>query len=161
MDPLQLRSALGHYATGVAIVACAGSDGTMRGVTVNSFSAVSLDPALVLFSLQKSSPNLEFFKQATCFSINVLSCEQAELSHRFATPGAERWAQTDWSFGRNGAPLIDGTLAQFECALHETHEGGDHVIFVLSVHDVREAIDGEHPLLFWRGDYRRLSPEAA
>lgn len=154
VEPQALRTALGRFATGVTIVTCLDASGRPVGLTANSFSALSLDPPLVLWSLRRSSPSLASFAAAAHFAVNVLAETQVDLSRRFAAPVADKFAEGQWSPGLGGAPVLTGCAAVFECATVQQHDGGDHALFigrVLRVSDV-----GVAPLLFQGGHYRMV-----
>jgi len=126
-DSRGFRRALGQFATGVTIISAA-VDGQLVGVTANSFSSVSLDPPLVLWSIAKTSQSLALFRKATHFAVNVLASDQLELASRFARSGADKFSGVDWQAGIGGAPLFPGTAASFECVQHALIEAGDHYI---------------------------------
>lgn len=150
-----LRNALGRFATGVTIVTALDPDGQPIGLTVNSFSAVSLEPPLVLWCLDKASHNLDAFRRASHHAVNVLAAGQVDLSNRFATWPVDRFAGLPWHPGSGGVPLLDGCCARFEVANETGHDGGDHTIFIGRV--VRFDDNPElAPLLFHAGDYRKL-----
>lgn len=153
-DSLGLRNAMGMFATGVTVITTRCADGTLAGFTANSFSSVSLDPPLILWSLGLHAPSLHAFEACSHFAINVLSASQAELSQRFATSGIDKFAGLEWREGLGGAPLIADCLATFECAREACHPGGDHKIFVGRVERLARQ-DGE-PLVFFGGRYRTL-----
>ncbi|MBT9522924.1 MAG: flavin reductase family protein [Dechloromonas sp.] len=155
-DSRALRNALGRYATGVTIVTAIDPDGHPIGLTVNSFAAVSLDPALVLWCLDNKSHNLEAFRKATHHAINVLAADQQDLSNRFATWPADRFVGLPWQAGAGGAPIFPGCCATFEMAKVTEHAAGDHTIFVGSIERFSETPDLA-PLLFHAGRYRELS----
>ena len=155
-DARQLRSALGRFPTGVTVITTRGPDGKREGLTANSFSALSLEPPLVLWSLVRKSGALPGFLASGHFAINVLSSHQAELSHRFATPSADKFAGLDLHEGLGGSPLLSGALASFECETDSTIEGGDHVLFVGRVRKIRYR-NGE-PLIFNAGKYCTALP---
>lgn len=157
-DTRPLRNALGRFATGVAIVTAIDPDGHPIGLTVNSFSAVSLEPALVLWCLDNASHNLEAFRSATHHVINILSAEQMDLSNRFATWPIDRFAGLNWQAGAGGAPRIPGCCATFEVANETQHSGGDHIIFVGRVERFNENTDSL-PLMFYSGQYRQLAAD--
>ncbi len=150
-DPRAFRDALGTYATGVTIVTTVGTDGTLVGLTCNSFSSVSLSPPLILWSLSLRSPNLSNFLQAPHFAINMLSAEQADLARRFAQPVTNKFEGVTYRPGIAGVPLIDGAAAQLECRNETRYYSGDHVIFIGHVlqYARRECV----PLVFFRGYY--------
>ncbi len=145
------RDALGQFATGVTLVTIDGPDGPM-GFTANSFSSLSLDPPLVLWSLAKSSRRFPFYATARHFAIHVLAADQAGLIERFGHKGAG-FDGLDHSLSAQNVPLIGGALARFECELHATHEGGDHLIVVGRV--TRVVCQGGVPLVFAQG---RMEP---
>lgn len=155
-DTRALRNALGRFATGIAIVTAIDPDGHPIGLTVNSFSAVSLQPALVLWCLDNSSHNLEAFRKASHHAINILSTDQQDLSNRFATWPVDRFAGLPWQAGAGGAPLFPACCASFEVANETAHLAGDHTIFIGSVEKFSETPDLA-PLLFHAGQYRHLA----
>jgi flavin reductase (DIM6/NTAB) family NADH-FMN oxidoreductase RutF len=155
-DSRALRNALGRYATGVTIVTAIDPDGHPIGLTVNSFAAVSLEPALVLWCLDNNSHNLAAFRAATHHAINILAADQVDLSNRFATWPADRFAGLTWQPGVGGAPLFSGCCASFEVANVTEHAAGDHTIFIGSVERFSET-PALAPLLFHAGQYRSLS----
>ena len=128
----KLREALGSFATGVTVVTTRAVDGRRIGLTANSFTSVSLDPPLVLWSLSRRSANLEAFRGATHFAVNVLSAEQHALCWRFARPPVEgdRFDGVSLQPSAFELPVIEGSLAVFECARYDEYEAGDHVVFV-------------------------------
>jgi flavin reductase (DIM6/NTAB) family NADH-FMN oxidoreductase RutF len=154
----EFRRALGQFATGVAIISAPGPDGEPVGMTVSSFNSVSLAPPLVLFSVARTAGSLPALRQAPGYAVNVLSEDQEQLSNRFARPRTDKWADVSHSAGVVSAPVIDDTLACFECQPYAEYDGGDHVIFVGRVIRFRLMSDGE-PLLFFRGRYCGIRPE--
>ena len=155
-DSRQLRNALGRFPTGVTVITTCGPDGKREGLTANSFSALSLDPPLVLWSIVRKSGSLPNFVASGHFAINVLASDQSHLSHRFATPSDDKFAGLDAHEGFGGSPLLPGTLASFECKTEQTIEGGDHLLFVGRVHRIRYR-NGE-PLIFNAGKYATALP---
>jgi len=160
-DTRALRSALGRFATGVCLVTVRDGQGSALAMTVNSFASVSLEPPLVLWSLQRDSLNFEHFAYPTHYAINVLGREHEDLSTRYATPGRHRMDAAHFSAGHNDAPMVEGALARFECTLHNTFDGGDHLIIVGRVTRYSEAPAAGEPLLFYRGQYRALSGDGS
>lgn len=155
-DSRQLRNALGRFPTGVTVITTRTPDGKREGLTANSFSALSLDPPLVLWSIVRRSGSLPGFLASGHFAINVLASSQSDLSHRFATPSEDKFGGLDLDEGFGGSPLLPGTLASFECRTETTVDGGDHVLFVGRVHKIRYAT-GE-PLIFNAGRYCTALP---
>jgi 3-hydroxy-9,10-secoandrosta-1,3,5(10)-triene-9,17-dione monooxygenase reductase component len=154
LSPKALRSALGRFATGVTIITCVDGDGQRVGLTANSFNALSLDPPLVLWSLRRASPSLPAFEGATHFAVNVLAESQADLSRRFASQVADKFAEGAWTSGLGGAPVLAGASAVFECETAARHDGGDHRLFIGRV--LRLADLSVAPLVFHSGHYRML-----
>lgn len=151
IDPRELRRALGCFATGVTLVTARRNDGTPVGLTVNSFSSVSLDPPLVLWSLSLYAPSLPAIQEATHFAVNVLAADQTDLSNRFAKPSDDKFAGVAITDGLAGLPLIDGAVAHFQCRNEFRYYGGDHVIFVGRVEAYSH--NGRAPLVFCQGRY--------
>lgn len=158
-DPRELRHALGRFATGITVVSTRTSAGKLEGLTANSFSSVSLDPPLVLWSLRRQAPSFGGFLDGGWFAINVLASHQADLSRHFATPARDKFAELPWVEGLGGCPLLPGCLARFECRTETTVEAGDHVIIIGRVTRATYC-DGE-PLLFNAGRYCVPAPLAA
>ena len=150
-DPKELRRALGRFATGVTIVTTATGDGHLEGLTANSFSSVSLDPPLVLWSLNRSARSLPSFVAAKWFAVNVLGSHQHGLSARFASPLPDKFAGIAYTPGLGGCPVLDDGLAHFECSVFNQVDAGDHVIFLGKVERLTHR-DGE-PLLYSSGQY--------
>ena len=152
------RHALGCYPTGVTIVTAVGPRKEIIGITANSFSSVSLDPPMVLFSLNLRAYSLAAFLSSHHFAVNVLSQEQAQLSNQFARALGEKWEGVDYITWDSGCPILKGALASFECKIRHTYRGGDHVILVGEVLRIIAEPEGD-PLLFFRGAYRRIAPK--
>jgi flavin reductase (DIM6/NTAB) family NADH-FMN oxidoreductase RutF len=154
-DPRTLRDALGCFATGVTVVTGLGADGVPAGLTVNSFTSVSLNPPLLLVCLAKEAASATVLTEASHFAVNVLQTGQQPASIRFSTRDEDRFGRTPWSCGEAGAPILAESLGVFECERHAVHDGGDHHILVGRV--VKASFDASlDPLLYFRGRYRRL-----
>ncbi|MEV0586160.1 flavin reductase family protein [Nonomuraea sp. NPDC050310] len=149
-----LRDAFGQFATGVAVVTAVSPEGERAGVTVNSFTSVSLDPPLVLWCLAGRAPSARVFLRAGHFAVNVLAAGQDELSRRFATPAADKFAGVELLAAP--LPMLAGALATFACRTVRVLDGGDHHIFVGEVEDYRRS--GGEPLVFHSGRYREFAP---
>ncbi|MFT3717274.1 flavin reductase [Pseudorhodoferax sp.] len=157
IDPKLFRQLLGCFPTGVAVITTTTAEGRPVGLTCNSFSSVSLEPPLVLFSLRKASSLLGTFVAAENFAINILSQRQDALSGRFASSRiADKFEGVDWAPGPLGTPLIDDCLASFECRVHARHEAGDHDIFIGEVRHMGTG-SSEHALVFYKGAYMMLA----
>lgn len=160
IDPRQLRDALGHFATGVTVVTTRTPDGRDEAITVNSFASVSLDPPLVLWSIDRGARSFEAFTHCDHFAIHVLGAGQQPISNRFASKDLEE--KFDGTIpieaGINGVPLLTRDYcARFQCITHERFDGGDHVILVGRVLDL-DTRDNP-PLIFHGGRYRILTTE--
>jgi flavin reductase (DIM6/NTAB) family NADH-FMN oxidoreductase RutF len=154
-DPRTLRDALGCFATGVTVVTALADDGTPAGLTVNSFTSVSLDPPLLLVCLSKDASSAQTLIKAPQFAVNVLQTGQQPASMRFSTRDEDRFGTTAWSCGEAGAPILKDSLGVFECEHYAVHDGGDHHILIGRV--VKASFDASlDPLLYFRGRYRRL-----
>ena len=151
----QLRDAFGCFATGVTVVTTLDEGGAPVGLTANSFTSVSLEPPLVLFCLDRRSTRLPAFERAEVFAVNVLHAGQEGLSARFSRREPDRFAETAWTRGRSGVPVLRDVMAVFECRRHAVHDGGDHRVFLGGVDAV--AWEGSYdPLVFFQGRYRSV-----
>jgi flavin reductase (DIM6/NTAB) family NADH-FMN oxidoreductase RutF len=151
-DVRTYRKALGCFPTGVTVVTTVDAAGAPIGVTVNSFTSLSLDPPLVLFCLDNKNSGLEAFQRSGHFVINVLRYEQRELSITFASRNIEKWKGVGFDAGHLGAPILHHCLAHFECSTVAVHEGGDHSIFIGRV-DKLDYSEAGQPLVYYRGTY--------
>jgi flavin reductase (DIM6/NTAB) family NADH-FMN oxidoreductase RutF len=158
LDTRELRRTLGCFATGVTVVTTLDSDGRPRGMTANSFTSVSLDPALILVCVAKSAPIMAVLEKAAGFVVNILEEQQRHLSQRFATPGIDKFHGVDWRAGSTGAPILAETLAHLDCGMHQRVDAGDHVILIGQVVDF--ARNEAAPLLFCRGNYAAVADPA-
>jgi flavin reductase (DIM6/NTAB) family NADH-FMN oxidoreductase RutF len=154
-DSKALRSALGSFATGITVVTVCGPSAEWVGLTVNSFNSVSLEPPLVLWSLALSSPNREVVSRASHYAVNVLAADQGEISQRFASKIADKFAGLDCRTGASGVPLLPGCCAWFECRTVAQYPGGDHLILLGEIERF-EASEAAEPLAYSRGRYKRL-----
>lgn len=155
-DPATMRMVLGHFCTGVAVIT--GHDGSgPLGFACQSVTSVSLEPPYVSFCPASTSSSWPLIRRTGKLAINVLAHDQREVCVQFATSGGDKFAGISWSPGRNGSPLIDGTVATIEAELEYEHGAGDHMIVVAHVTGLRAARDTK-PLLFFRGGYGGLDP---
>ena len=143
------RDALGCFATGVTVVTVPGTDGPV-GMTVNSFSSISLDPPLVLWSPAKTSHRFPQFNAASHFAIHVLKDDQTQIALDFARD-SNAFDRLTWHENTSGVPLFDDCLARFECTRHAAHAGGDHIILVGKVE--RASLVSGSPLVFATGEF--------
>ncbi len=154
-DPRAFRRALGNFATGVTIMTAA-AGGRRVGVTANSFNSVSLEPALILWSIDKHSTSYEVFNDASHFAVNILAADQIDLSNQFARHSEDKFAGIEPETGAGGAPLLGDCAARFQCEMHQQVDGGDHWILIGKV----VAFDdlGRAPLLYHQGVYSSVLP---
>jgi flavin reductase (DIM6/NTAB) family NADH-FMN oxidoreductase RutF len=129
-DTDYFRAALSQFATGITVVTTRSPDGTLHGLTVNSFNSVSLDPPLVLWSLANKARSMAAFTSASHYMVNVLAGHQLELALRFSQPMEDRFAALDFIESDTGLPILPGVAAWFECRNRSRYLEGDHVIFV-------------------------------
>jgi flavin reductase (DIM6/NTAB) family NADH-FMN oxidoreductase RutF len=155
IDPRVFRNTLGRFATGVTVVTALSPPGEPIGITVNSFNSVSLDPPLILFSIDRAAGSFLVFRDARHYVVNMLGEGQRELSRRFAQPIPDKWNGVPYATWASGAPVLEGCLANLECAREVVHEGGDHIILIGRVLKIAHA-EGGRPLLYYRGAYRGL-----
>ena len=130
LDPLKLRSAFGNFLTGVTVVTATRSDGIPVGFTANSFSSVSLDPPLLLVCPGKSLSSYKTFAGCSHFAVNILAEDQQDIATTFASLKGDRFAKVAHRFDLHGSALIDGAVAQFSCAAHQSVPAGDHCILM-------------------------------
>lgn len=142
------------YATGVAIVTALTADKRQVGMTVNSLASVSLDPALLLWSVNRAAPSHQDFLSTPAFAVNILSAKQQSLADRFGRAGPNKFADVRTLPGICGIPVIEDTLATFECTIESLADGGDHTVVIGRVWSMRRA--GGEPLLFFGGQYTRI-----
>ncbi len=151
----EFRKTLGCFATGVAVITTTTDRGEPIGVTVNSFSSVSLEPPLVLWSLARQAWSLPHFRSARGFAVNILASEQEDVCRTFSRNVDDRFAEVEWERGIDGLPLLANTVATLQCQHWAQYDGGDHEIFVGEVLDCRNA--GLDPLIFCRGQLGQVA----
>jgi flavin reductase (DIM6/NTAB) family NADH-FMN oxidoreductase RutF len=153
LDDARFRQVMGLFASGVTVVTSA-YEGRLSGLTVSSFTSLSLSPMLVLVCIDLRAASHGVINDAGRFAVNILAEDQEYLSRRFASAEAEKFTAGTFSMSAHGLPLLHGTLAQIECRVHAALPGGDHTIFVGEVLAVscREG----RPLLYYRSGYHQL-----
>ncbi|HSJ28480.1 MAG TPA: flavin reductase family protein [Acidimicrobiia bacterium] len=152
-DSRTLRDGFGEFMTGVTVVTTREADGEPTGLTVNSFSSLSLDPPLVLFAVDRDSNTFDAFELAVGFVVHVLAEDQEHLAVRFATRDVERFEGLDWSPGLDDLPVISGSLASFECRSEHVYDGGDHRIHVGRVERLTVGSRTRRALGYFRSRY--------
>ncbi len=150
IDANDLRRALGSFVTGVTVMT-ARSGRELAGVTVNSFSSLSLDPPLVLWSLALKAPSIRIFRSSEIFAVNILSDGQHDLARQFARPAEDKFAGTPYEHGLEGVPLLADATTHFECRVEQRHAGGDHELIIGRV--LRITFSERPPLAYLRGDF--------
>lgn len=155
LDPAAMRSVLGRFATGVAVVTAATPEGPV-GMTANSFTSVSLEPPVVLFCAAHSSRTYPHIQRAGAFAVNILSRTQEEVSNTFARKEEDdRFAEVGIETDVTGAPILSDSIAYLDCRMVDRIEHGDHVIVLGEVTAAGVQPGDSEPLLFFRGSYRR------
>ncbi|MGE8397457.1 MAG: flavin reductase family protein [Comamonas sp.] len=149
----EFRNALGQFATGVTVVTAVDAQGRPVGMTVSSFNSVSLDPALVLWSLSNHTSNYAAFAQASHYAIHVLASHHKEMALQFAQRGVDRFAGIAWQPNAHGTPVLEDCVAVFECRARSQYPEGDHLILVGEVLACRYTANTS-PLLYHDGKMR-------
>jgi len=153
-DPIAFRNSLGNFPTGVALITVNCKNFGDLGLTVNSFASVSLDPPLILWSINKSSDLFETFIDTETFTVNILSEDQQDISTQFSKKSQHSLKGYDWQRTKNGCLFAPNSLVHFDCTTFEQIDGGDHIIFVGKVTDFVNR--GGKPLVFSQGKYRKI-----
>jgi flavin reductase (DIM6/NTAB) family NADH-FMN oxidoreductase RutF len=156
-DSSWFRQVLAQYPTGVCVVTALADTGRPAGMTVGSFTSVSLEPPLVAFLPAKKSRSWQQIRGARCFCVNILAAGQENICRTFAAPAEDRFQSVPFRMSRGGAPIIEGCVAWIECLLEAVHDAGDHEIVVGRVGRLHMETGGL-PLLFFQGGYGRFSP---
>ena len=161
IEPLSFREALGHYASGITVIA-SHIDGEPIGFTCQSFYSVSTSPPLVSFSVMSSSASYPKIRQAGRFVVNILSDEQVGISNQFSRRGTDKWRDVEWQESPLGNPIIAGSLHWLDCEIYAEHAAGDHLIVIgevkaLSLPDAAAT----QPLLYFKGQYRNIAAHSA
>lgn len=156
IDTRELRNTFGMFATGVTAITALGENDQLVGITANSFSSLSLDPALILWSLVLSSPSVSAFDEGKYFNVNILSQSQEAIAMQLATRSEDKFSAVQYCLSPTGVPLLDGALATLQCQVEFTRVAGDHLLIVGRVLDFDRVDEGE-PLVFYRGGFKQLS----
>lgn len=159
LDPRTLRDTLGLFVTGVTIITTQTRDGEKVGITANSFNSVSLDPPLILWSVGHRSRCLSAFEAAEHFAVHILRDDQAELSHRFAVSGADKFSGLTTRPGLGDAPLLPDCAARLECSIFGRYPAGDHIVYIARV-DRLQSDPVARPLVYHGGQYATLADQS-
>ena len=157
VDDATFRNALSQFATGVTVVLTRDAAGASAGLTVNSFTSVSMDPYQILISVDVRSDAHDPIARSAIFGVSILREDQEDVSRRFSWRGPEKFAGFVLEHGETGAPLVPGAVAHLECSVVSAHRAGDHTLFVGEVQVIRVAAG--RPLIYHRSGYRRLAAE--
>ena len=161
IEPSSFREALGHYASGVTVIA-SHVEGEPIGFTCQSFHSVSMSPPLVSFSVMSGSASYPKIRQAGRFVVNILSEGQVSISNQFARRGTDKWHGVEWQESPLGNPIIAGSLHWLDCEIHAEHAAGDHVIVIGEVKALnRREPAAAQPLLYFKGQYRNIAAHGA
>lgn len=149
IDISTYKKALSQFATGVTVVTCSSKEGPV-GITANSFTSVSLDPPLILWSASKNSKRHDYFANTDHFAVHILKKQQMDLCFKFVKPN-EGFEGVEWKYNSQGVPIFTNCLALFECSFHANYDGGDHTIFLGHVNNFN--VNTGDPLVYLKGQY--------
>ena len=147
----KLRSAFGSYVTGVTVVTANSNEGEPVGFTANSFTSVSLDPALLLVCVGKDLSSYEIFSSTKRYAVNILGSDQKQLADRFARYSGKRFESIEWQNSELGSPLLGGSCAWFDCTVFSRLEAGDHDVLIGKIHSFTDL--GKNGLGYFRHEY--------
>src|SRR5690606_3964483 len=148
---VQFKEVMRNYPTGVTIITATDKEGNPVGLTVNSFASVSLDPLLILWSIDHRASNIDVFKSAGSFSVHVIAANQKDVGYTFAKKGVDRFSTCEWRISEYGLPIISDSYAVLQCKTFKQVEAGDHTILIGEVVEI-EKNDKEH-LLYYQGSF--------
>lgn len=150
----EFRAALGRFASGVTVVTTKNDSGKLFGITVSAFCSVSLEPPLILVCIEKRAGSHHAFQESKAFVVNILREDQQSVSNHFASHLEDKFANVEYDTGIENLPVLRNCLANLECRLHDSHESGDHTIFIGQIE--KAAVNEENPLIYWHGKYREI-----
>lgn len=159
IDGQQFRQLMGRYPTGVVIVAAQDKQGKLHGLTVGSFTSISLDPCLVGFFPGVNSSSWLAMQEVERFSVSVLSAEQEDICGAFARSGEDKFANVDFTLSELGNPLINDALLWIECTRYSVTDAGDHVLVMGEVENIVGGSESS-PMIFCQGRYPQLNMAA-
>lgn len=151
----EFRSALGRFASGITVVTTKDASGRFFGITVSAFCSVSLEPPLVLVCIEKTTGSHHALTETGAFVVNILREDQSDLSDRFAAFLPDKFDSVRFRIGLGGLPVLENVLANLECRLVNSYDGGDHTIFVGEV--AHATMSDGNPLLHWQANYRKIN----
>lgn len=150
----EFRAALGRFPSGVTVVTTRDREGRLHGITVSAFCSVSLDPPLVLVCIDKNTGSHHALTETDAFVVNVLREDQQYISDRFASFLPDKFEAVKYRAGIDDLPVLEDALANLECRLVHSYDGGDHTIYVGQIE--RATVNDGQPLVYWHGNYRKI-----
>ncbi|MFC4354032.1 flavin reductase family protein [Chryseomicrobium palamuruense] len=153
----QFKQALGNYPTGVTVVTANDPQGNPIGMTVNSFASVSIDPLLILWSIDRNAYHFDAFTQAKTFNVNILAADQSDVCMLFASRVEDRFGKCEWHNGTNGVAVLKNVASQLECNVYNTVDAGDHIILIGEVTSIVN--EEKEPLLYHKRLFGKI-PDA-
>ncbi|HVT95015.1 MAG TPA: flavin reductase family protein [Bryobacteraceae bacterium] len=154
VSPTTFRNACAHFASGVAIACVRDPEGNPHGLTISSFTGVSLAPPLILICVDGGGKLVPYFRVSEFFAVNILNHTQRHLSVAFAVKPERRFEGVPWHAGKTGVPLLDNVLSTLECRTTNVMEAGDHVVIFGEV--VAASLFPGEPLVYYNRNYRSL-----
>jgi flavin reductase (DIM6/NTAB) family NADH-FMN oxidoreductase RutF len=151
------KAVMGNYPTGVTVVTTVNENGVPLGLTVNSFASVSVDPLLILWSIDKRVSSYQEFIRTDKFAVHILASNQGDICSLFATKGTDRFANCRWERSVAGLPIIEGAAGVLQCKTFKTIEAGDHTILIGKVIDIQNY--NKEPLLYHKRKFGEIPLE--
>lgn len=152
IDIKQFKKTLSLFPTGICVITCNDNNGKPLGITVNSFNSVSLNPPLILWSINKDTHSADVFTHAENFAVNILADDQAAISNQFASNVPDRFVGIDFKKGIADVPVLDGAVAHLQCKKWQVYDGGDHDIIIGEVID-SFTDESKNSLVYYKGNY--------
>ncbi|AJS59813.1 flavin reductase family protein [Paenibacillus sp. IHBB 10380] len=153
----RFKEVMGNYPTGVTVITTVDEHGVPLGLTVNSFASVSLDPLLVLWSIDKRVSTYQTFIKTDKFAVHVLSADQGDICSLFASRDTDRFGNCEWKLSEHNLPIISGASGVMQCKTFKTIEAGDHIILIGEVVDI--VSENKEPLLYHKRKFGKI-PDA-
>ena len=154
-NSIDYRKCLGSFATGVTVITTNHNE-KLTGITVNSFTSLSLDPYMILFNIGKASSKYDTFKNCEYFTVNILEESQLNLSQSFSNPEPVDWEKINYKHGKTNTPILNNVLSYLECKTDKIYDGGDHSIITARVINL-ESLSNNKPLLYYKGNYCQIN----
>jgi flavin reductase (DIM6/NTAB) family NADH-FMN oxidoreductase RutF len=159
IDPARFRTVLGHVPTSVVVVTGLTAEGEPGGLTIGSFTSVSLDPPLIGFLPGFSSKSWPEIAASGSFCVNVLGADQGELCWRFAKETAGRFDGVDWTVAPSGSPVLPGVIAWIDCSIERVYEMGDHWFVLGRVEELHAEPEVADAMIFFKGKVCGVKPQ--